>query len=91
VTAPRSGARRTLAELSAPSEPGNERQAMEEIAAVAEATMNAMEHGNYYRAELPVIIENHSSTCASTAGSMTRRRRWKHSPPGYGTRWIWSP
>jgi serine/threonine-protein kinase RsbW len=75
VTAPRSGARRTLAELSVPSEPGNERRAMEEVAAsveglglpdrtlerlktaVAEATMNAMEHGNHYRAELPVIIE----------------------------------
>jgi anti-sigma regulatory factor (Ser/Thr protein kinase) len=25
--------------------------------AVAEATMNAMEHGNQYRAELPVVIE----------------------------------
>jgi anti-sigma regulatory factor (Ser/Thr protein kinase) len=64
VRAPRSGARRTLAELSMPSEPGNERRAMEEVAAavgglelagptlerlktaVAEATMNAMEHGN---------------------------------------------
>jgi anti-sigma regulatory factor (Ser/Thr protein kinase) len=75
VTAPRSGARRTLAELSVPSEPGNERQAMEKVAvaveglglpapalerlktAVAEATMNAMEHGNHYRAELPVVIE----------------------------------
>jgi anti-sigma regulatory factor (Ser/Thr protein kinase) len=75
VTAPRSGARRTLAELSVPSEPGNERRAMEEVAgavgglglpgpalerlktAVAEATMNAMEHGNHYRAELPVTIE----------------------------------
>jgi serine/threonine-protein kinase RsbW len=75
VTAPRSGARRTLAELSVPSEPGNERRAMEEVAAtveglglpdrtlerlktaVAEATMNAMEHGNHYRAELPVMIE----------------------------------
>jgi anti-sigma regulatory factor (Ser/Thr protein kinase) len=75
VTAPRSGARRTLAGLSVPSEPGNERRAMEEVAAtveglglpdrtlerlktaVAEATMNAMEHGNHYRAELPVIIE----------------------------------
>jgi anti-sigma regulatory factor (Ser/Thr protein kinase) len=31
VTAPRSGARRTLAELSIPSEPGNERQATEEV------------------------------------------------------------
>jgi anti-sigma regulatory factor (Ser/Thr protein kinase) len=67
VRAPRSGARRTLAELSMPSEPGNERRAMEEVAAavgglelagptlerlktaVAEATMNAMEHGNHYR------------------------------------------
>jgi anti-sigma regulatory factor (Ser/Thr protein kinase) len=75
VTAPRSGARRTLAELSVPSEPGNERRAMEEVAgavgglglpgptlerlktAVAEATMNAMEHGNHYQAELSVIIE----------------------------------
>ena len=75
MTAPRSGARRTLAELSVPSEPGNERRAMEEVAAtveglglpertlerlktaVAEATMNAMEHGNHYRAELPVMIE----------------------------------
>jgi serine/threonine-protein kinase RsbW len=75
VTAPRSGARRTLAELSIPSEPGNERRATEEVAravsglglpqrtlerlktAVAEATMNAMEHGNHYRAEMPVVIE----------------------------------
>ncbi len=74
MTAPRSGARRTLAELSVPSEPGNERRAMEEVAgavgglglpgptlerlktAVAEAAMNAMEHGNHYRAELPVSI-----------------------------------
>jgi anti-sigma regulatory factor (Ser/Thr protein kinase) len=75
VTAPRSGARRTLADFSVPSEPGNERLAMEEVAeavkglglseqrlerlktAVAEATMNAMEHGNHFRAELPVLIE----------------------------------
>jgi serine/threonine-protein kinase RsbW len=75
MTAPSSGARRTLAELSIPSEPGNERRVTEEVAravsglglsertlerlktAVAEATMNAMEHGNHYRAELPVIIE----------------------------------
>ena len=71
MTAPRSGARRTLAELSVPSEPGNERRAMEEVAAtveglglpdrtlerlktaVAEATMNAMEHGNHYRRSCP--------------------------------------
>ncbi len=75
MTAPSSGARRTLAELSIPSEPGNERRATEEVAravsglaltertlerlktAVAEATLNALEHGNYYRAELPVLIE----------------------------------
>jgi serine/threonine-protein kinase RsbW len=75
VTAPRSGAPRTLAELSIPSEPGNERRAMEEVAravsglglpertlerlktAVAEATMNAMEHGNRYNPEIPVMIQ----------------------------------
>jgi anti-sigma regulatory factor (Ser/Thr protein kinase) len=75
VTAPRSGARRTLAELSIPSEPGNERRASEEVAravselglpertlerlktAVAEATMNAMEHGNRYNPEVPVKIQ----------------------------------
>ena len=68
--------RRLLAEFSVPSEPGNERLAMERVAeaigglqevrgenlerlktAVAEATMNAMEHGNQYRAESPVLIE----------------------------------
>jgi anti-sigma regulatory factor (Ser/Thr protein kinase) len=75
VTAPSSGARRTLAELSIPSEPGNERRATEEVAravsglglpertlerlktAVAEATMNAMEHGNRYNPEVPVKIQ----------------------------------
>jgi serine/threonine-protein kinase RsbW len=75
VTAPIGSACRMLAELSIPSEPGNERRAMEEVAravsglglpertlerlktAVAEATTNAMEHGNHYRAELPVLIE----------------------------------
>jgi anti-sigma regulatory factor (Ser/Thr protein kinase) len=75
MTAPSSGARRTLAELSIPSEPGNERKAAEEVAravsglglpertmerlktAVSEAALNAMEHGNHYQAELPIIIE----------------------------------
>jgi anti-sigma regulatory factor (Ser/Thr protein kinase) len=75
VTAPSSGARRTLAELSIPSEPGNERRATEEVAravsglelpertlerlktAVAEATTNAMEHGNHYDPEVPVDIQ----------------------------------
>ncbi|HLM78279.1 MAG TPA: ATP-binding protein, partial [Rubrobacteraceae bacterium] len=75
MTAPRSGARRTLAEFTLPSVPGNERRAMEEVAravsglglpertlerlktAVAEATMNAMEHGNRYNPEVPVKIQ----------------------------------
>jgi serine/threonine-protein kinase RsbW len=75
VTAPRSGVRRTLAEFTLPSVPGNERRAMEEVAkavsglglpertlerlktAVAEATMNAMEHGNRYNPEVPVKIQ----------------------------------
>ncbi len=81
MTAPRSpdskgrnGTWRVLAELSVPSEPGNERRATEVVAgaikdvglteqrlerlktAVAEATMNAMEHGNEYRADRPVSI-----------------------------------
>jgi anti-sigma regulatory factor (Ser/Thr protein kinase) len=75
VTPPTDGFRRKLAELAVPSEPGNERQAMEAVActveplglpdrtlerlktAVAEATMNAMEHGNRYSEEAPVLIE----------------------------------
>jgi anti-sigma regulatory factor (Ser/Thr protein kinase) len=86
VTAPRppdskgrNGTWRVLAELSVPSEPGNERLAMERVAevvkelglseqrlerlktAVAEATMNAMEHGNDYRPEVPVKIRVLSS------------------------------
>src|SRR5215212_5815012 len=66
--------RRILADFTFPSEPGNERLAMEKVAgaieelrpseqplerlktAVAEATMNAMEHGNKYRAEVPVEV-----------------------------------
>jgi anti-sigma regulatory factor (Ser/Thr protein kinase) len=86
VTAPRppdskgrNGTWRVLAELSVPSEPGNERRATEVVAgaikdvglteqrlerlktAVAEATMNAMEHGNEYRPEVPVKIRVLSS------------------------------
>jgi anti-sigma regulatory factor (Ser/Thr protein kinase) len=86
VTAPRppdskgrNGTWRVLAELSVPSEPGNERRATEVVAgaikdvglteqrlerlktAVAEATMNAMEHGNDYRPEVPVKIRVLSS------------------------------
>ena len=75
----RNGTWRVLAELSVPSEPGNERLAMERVAevvkelslseqrlerlktAVAELTMNAMEHGNRYRPQAPVVIEVLSS------------------------------
>jgi anti-sigma regulatory factor (Ser/Thr protein kinase) len=63
---------RNLATFAWPSEPGNERLAMAQMAeavrplnlrpdrmerlktAVAEATMNAMEHGNKFRSEVPV-------------------------------------
>lgn len=76
--------RRTLAEFMVPSEPGNERQAVAQVAeavhgldvpdtrlnklktAVAEATMNAMEHGNEYRPELPVSIKVLASQTALT-------------------------
>jgi anti-sigma regulatory factor (Ser/Thr protein kinase) len=69
------GKRRILADFTLPSEPGNERLAMEKVAgaiedlhpseqrlerlksAVAEATMNAMEHGNSYRSEVPVEVQ----------------------------------
>ncbi len=64
-----------LASFSLPSEPGNDRRAMELVAqivhgrglspallerlktAVAEATLNAIEHGNRFRPELPVQVE----------------------------------
>jgi serine phosphatase RsbU (regulator of sigma subunit)/anti-sigma regulatory factor (Ser/Thr protein kinase) len=63
-----------LAELSLPSAPGNEREAIAAVeravaglglastrvdrlkTAVGEATMNAMEHGNEYRADRPVLV-----------------------------------
>jgi len=66
---------RTLAEFTLASEPGNERQALAQVAeavrvlnlptkrleqlktAVAEATMNAMEHGNHYQPDKPVFIQ----------------------------------
>ncbi len=77
---------RTLGEWTLPSEPGNERQAMELVAgavqvlnmpakrleelktAVAEATMNAMEHGNHYQPEVPVSI---LLRCSETAVSVS--------------------
>lgn len=64
----------TLAEFVLPSEPGNDRVAMEKVAAavaplemprdqlerlktaVAEATLNALEHGNRYQPDLTVCI-----------------------------------
>jgi anti-sigma regulatory factor (Ser/Thr protein kinase) len=84
-TPPRSDAagnnrnQRILTDFALPSEPGNERRAMEEVAravsglglpertlerlktAVAEATTNAMEHGNRYDPEVPVKIKLLSS------------------------------
>ena len=65
---------KVLAAWAVPSEPGNERLAMRQVAAVvgprqvparrleglmtavAEATMNAMEHGNHFQAAVPVTI-----------------------------------
>lgn len=67
-----------LADFELPSAPGNEREAMAQIAeavaslglspdrleklktAVAEATMNGMEHGNHYRDDLPVRLQAES-------------------------------
>jgi anti-sigma regulatory factor (Ser/Thr protein kinase) len=72
----------TLAELTVPSKPGNERIAMEQVTeaveglhlpgkrldqlktAVAEATMNAMEHGNHYLPDRPVYIKVLASQAA---------------------------
>ncbi len=63
-----------IAKFSLPSQPGNEREAMDRVAssvaklrltenqmdrlktAVAEATMNAIEHGNQYQPGVPVDI-----------------------------------
>jgi serine phosphatase RsbU (regulator of sigma subunit)/anti-sigma regulatory factor (Ser/Thr protein kinase) len=73
---------RTLVEFDVPSERGNERMVMDQVAdavvaldlpparlerlktAVAEATMNAMEHGNGYRSEVPVSIKVLASDAA---------------------------
>ena len=70
-----SGRWREIADFTIDSSPGNERQAMEQVAetagdllvdthqlerlktAVAEATMNAMEHGNEYDPARPVAIK----------------------------------
>jgi anti-sigma regulatory factor (Ser/Thr protein kinase) len=54
----------TLADFTLPSQPGSDRQAREQVAvaverlktAVTEATLNAIEHGNRNRPELPVNI-----------------------------------
>ena len=77
---------RTLVEFEVPSEPGNERVAIERVAeavwdlgveqarlerlqtAVGEATMNAMEHGNEYRSDLPVSIRVTVSETALAVG-----------------------
>lgn len=75
MTSVASGASRRLAAFAVPSEPGNERLALAQVAeavagsglpadrldrlktAVAEATMNAIEHGNGNRPEIPVDVE----------------------------------
>ena len=82
VESPEDPGWRTLLEFDLPSEPGNERQAMERVAeavrdlglssvrlerlktAVAEATMNAMEHGNEYNPDLPVSVQVAASIAA---------------------------
>jgi serine phosphatase RsbU (regulator of sigma subunit)/anti-sigma regulatory factor (Ser/Thr protein kinase) len=69
-----------LVEFEVPSQPGNERLAIEKVSeavkelglavgtleklktAVGEATMNAMEHGNRYREDVPVNIRLESSS-----------------------------
>ena len=81
----------TLDEWTLPSEPGNERIAMERVAqrvqslrlspqrleqlktAVAEATMNAMEHGNHYLPDKSVTLavrasENVLLVCITDSG-----------------------
>lgn len=77
---------KTLGEFSLASEPGNERQAMQQTAellaplhlparrleqlktAVAEATMNAMEHGNHYQPDVPVhVVVRASATAVSVS------------------------
>lgn len=73
----------TLAEFAIPSQPGNERQAVDQVlkaingkldlpsrtlerlkTAVAETTMNAIEHGNGFQADLPAEIQVLTSTQA---------------------------
>jgi len=49
--------------------------------AVAEATMNAMEHGNHYRAELPVLIE----VSASEADLCVKITDEGSGPPAFDT------
>jgi anti-sigma regulatory factor (Ser/Thr protein kinase) len=80
VEVPAVESQQMLLTVSIPSEPGNEKQAMEQVAnavqgiglaparlerlktAVAEAVMNAMEHGNHYQSDKPVQIEVAVST-----------------------------
>src|SRR5947209_11961689 len=84
-----------LTEMSIASEPGNERQAMDQVGqavqvlhlpqrrleklktAVAEATMNAMEHGNKYQPDVPVTIQ----VLASESALMVRIRDHGNGKP----------
>ena len=81
------------------SRPGNEREAMERVAAVvaplgleprrleqletavAEAAMNAIEHGNEGREELPVEVEVAVADGASSSGSPTRASAGRSARP----------
>src|SRR5215207_3421552 len=86
--------RRILADFTLPSEPGNERLAMEKVAeaieelcpseqglerlktAVGEATMNAMEHGNKYRSEVPVEVQVDVPDLEAKLGGVQTPRGW---------------
>jgi serine phosphatase RsbU (regulator of sigma subunit)/anti-sigma regulatory factor (Ser/Thr protein kinase) len=107
-----------LTEFTLPSEPGNERQAMERVAsaaagialgdgrreklrtAVAEATMNAMEHGNGYDRTKDVQVEvavsksslrvritdqgKHDASSTTEAPDLAAKLAGDQSPRGWG-------
>ena len=87
-----------LAELSVPSEPGNERIAMERVAevvkelglseqrlerlktAVAEATMNAIEHGNRRLPRCQLLSRRSLLARTCQCASTTRAGAWSRIP-----------
>jgi serine phosphatase RsbU (regulator of sigma subunit)/anti-sigma regulatory factor (Ser/Thr protein kinase) len=118
VTLQRVGVRRLYEKLRIASHPGNERQAMEQVAeaiaplgiepdrlekvktAVAEATMNAIEHGNKNDPDLDVTIDLDASDSslrirvtdlgggaeipAETSPDIDAKLRGEQSPRGWG-------